>query len=222
MPHVRTTTLLTTVGLAVGLALTVSGCTGGDRDAVTPTPSTSTTARATGTPTPTGSATPGPTPGAGASSTTTTPATAAGKVPATCDDVVTPGAFDFTDVMPLNDPAVVGGMEIPRTALTPAGRSDGQRLYCVWRDPRADVSNLTVLVEDVVPSRATEALRGLSGFDCSTVDDGFRCQQVRQNQQYPVIDGDTYFTRGGIGIHIHQSNVPTDGLLDDVVGNVFR
>jgi len=223
MRPARTTTLLTTIGLGASLALTLSGCTGDDRvDAV---PTASTTAPSAG-PTATGSATPERSPGADATSTSTpgpdtTPVSATGTVPATCEDVVTPGAFGYIDEVALNDPAAVGDLEVPRTALTPALQSGGQRLYCVWRDPQADVTNLTIQIETVDPDRALAALRGLSGFDCSSVDDGYRCQKVSQNPQYPVTDGDTYFTRGGIGIRITQSNVPTEGLLDDVVGNVF-
>lgn len=226
MRHTRTTTLLATIGLGVGLALTLSGCTGDGGDGATPTASTSSSSTTSGAPTPTDGATPARTPGTGATHTSsppssTAPAAATGAVPETCDDLVTPGAFEYTDEAALNDPAVVGDLEVPRTALTPARQSSGQRLYCVWRDPEADLTNLTIQVENVVPSRATEALRGLSGFDCASVDDGLRCQKVTQNPQYPVTDGDTYFTRGDIGIRIAQSNVPTDGLLEDVVGHVF-
>lgn len=226
MRRTRTTTLLATTGLALGLTLTVSGCTGADGDGTTPTASTTVPSSSSEAPAPTDSATPTRTPGTGATSTSSTPsntapASASGTVPETCEDLVTPGAFEYTDETALNDPAVVGDLEVPRTALTPARQSSGQRLYCVWRDPEADVTNLTIQVENVVPARATEALRGLSGFDCSSVDDGLRCQKVTQDPQYPVTDGDTYFTRGDIGIRITQSNVPTEGLLEDVVGNVF-
>lgn len=228
MRRTRTTTLLATTGLALGLTLTVSGCTGADGDGTTPTASTTVPSSSSEALTPTDGATPTRTPGTGATSTSSTPsntapasASASGTVPETCEDLVTPGAFEYTDEAALNDPAVVGDLEVPRTALTPARQSSGQRLYCVWRDPEADVTNLTIQVENVVPARATEALRGLSGFDCASVDDGFRCQKVTQDPQYPVTDGDTYFTRGDIGIRITQSNVPTEGLLEDVVGNVF-
>lgn len=228
MRHTRTTTLLATTGLALGLTLTVSGCTGAGGDGTTPTASTTVPSSSSEAPAPTDGATPTRTPGTGATSTSSMPsntapasASASGTVPETCEDLVTPGAFEYTDEAALNDPAVVGDLEVPRTALTPARQSSGQRLYCVWRDPEVDVTNLTIQVENVVPARATEALRGLSGFDCSSVDDGLRCQKVTQDPQYPVTDGDTYFTRGDIGIRIAQSNVPTEGLLEDVVGNVF-
>lgn len=220
MQNTRTTSLLAMIGLGAGLALTVSGCTGSDDE---PAPTVPATAAPAATATPTAGRV------SGATSAPSTPppapsaaqASAIGTVPATCDDVVTPGAFDYIDEVPLNDPAIVGDLEVPRTAFTPARQISGQRLYCVWRDPRADLTSLTIQVEDVIPSRAIEALRGLSGFDCTSIYDGRRCQKLTQNPQYSVTEVDTYFSRGNIGIRITESNVPTEGLLGDVVGNVF-
>lgn len=219
MRHTRTTSSLAMIGLGTGLALTVSGCTGSEDK---PAP----TMLATAVPAPTAAPTAGRVPSASTPSApppiaSATQALATGTVPATCNDVVTPGVFDYIDELPLNDPSVVGGVEVPRTALTPARQTSGQRLYCVWRDPRADLTNLTIQVEDVIPSRATEAIRGLSGFDCASIYDGHRCQKVTQNPQYLVTQGDTYFICGNIGIRITESNVPTEGILEDVIGNVF-
>ena len=73
----------------------------------------------------------------------------------------------------------------------------------------------------VDPTKAQDALRSLSGFDCGDVAGGLRCQRVDQNSQYPVIEGVTYFTRGDVAIAISQANVTTQGLLDDVRAHVF-
>lgn len=110
---------------------------------------------------------------------------------------------------------------MPTTAFTPVLQADGKRLYCVWRDPRVDVTNVTITVVVVDSARASDALRGLHGYDCAHDSEGYRCQRVSQNPQYPVTDGDTYFTRGDVGIRITQSNVPTSGLLDDVMAHTF-
>ncbi len=135
--------------------------------------------------------------------------------------LVTAGRWQFTDD-PLNDPSVVGDpVAVPKTAFTPVLQPGGGRLYCVWRDPRVDVTNVVIDVAVVDSTKAFAALQQLSGFDCDRESEGYRCQKISQNPQYPVTDGDTYFTRGDIGIRITQSNVPTDGLLDDVEAHVF-
>lgn len=146
-------------------------------------------------------------------------------VPASCTDLITPGKWDkaFASA-PLNDPSVVGDpIAIPKSSFTPALQGDGKRLYCVWREPQADISYLSIAVDAVDPTAARDALEQLSakGYDCGDESDGSLCQKVSKNSQYPVTDGDTYFTRGDIGIHIQQSNIETTDLLDDVVANVF-
>lgn len=146
-------------------------------------------------------------------------------VPASCTGLITPGKWDkaFASA-PLNDPSVVGDpIAIPKSSFTPALQGDGKRLYCVWREPQADISYLSIAVDAVDPTAARDALEQLSakGYDCGDESDGYLCQKVSKNSQYPVTDGDTYFTRGDIGIHIQQSNIETTDLLDDVLANVF-
>ncbi|MBF4606323.1 hypothetical protein [Curtobacterium sp. VKM Ac-1393] len=200
-----------TVALAIGFALT--GCA-----ASTPagpgTPS-ATTADSTGTP----SASPSDTG-------STAPATDdSGTVPASCTDVITPGKWDKTFASaPLNDPSVAGDpITIPKSSFTPALQPDGKRLFCIWADPRADTSFLSIGVDVVDPAVARTELDQLAddGYECGEQADGYQCQKVSKNEQYPVTDGDTYFTRGDIGIHIRQSNIETSELLDDVIDHVF-
>ncbi|MGN6408520.1 MAG: hypothetical protein ACTHMH_09230 [Curtobacterium sp.] len=148
----------------------------------------------------------------------------AGSLPESCDGLITAGKWDaaFADA-PLNDPAVVGDpVQTPKDDLTPVLQPDGKQLYCVWRDPRADTTFLSIRVAVVDSTKAYEHLKtALSGYDCSLDGYGYRCQKVSQNSQYPVTDGDTYYTRGDVGIHVQQSNVTTSGLLDDVIAHVF-
>lgn len=199
-----------TAALTIGIAL--SGCAQ-SAPAGPGTPS-ATTAESTGTPSASPSATD-----------SETPVTDSGTVPASCTDLITPGKWDdaFAST-PLNDPSVVGDpIAIPKSAFTPVLQADGKRLYCVWREPQADISYLSIAVDVVDSATASAALQKLpdDGYDCGNEAGGYQCQKVSKNEQYPVTDGDTYFTRGDIGIHIQQSNIETSGLLDDVMDQVF-
>ncbi|MBT1684890.1 hypothetical protein [Curtobacterium flaccumfaciens] len=212
MRHTITLAALLTAGLAL------TGCA--QAGPAGPASATATTAAdPTTAPSPTDTTTaPSPT-GTGA------PSDDAVTVPANCTDLITPGKWDkaFASA-PLNDPSVVGDpIAIPKSSFTPALQGDGKRLYCVWREPQADISYLSIAVDAVDPAAAREALEQLSakGYDCGDESDGYLCQKVSKNSQYPVTDGDTYFTRGDLGIHIQQSNIETTDLLDDVVANVF-
>jgi hypothetical protein len=212
----RSTTFAMTAALAVGLALT--GCAQDGAAVADRTPS-ATDAAATSAPAapadPTDTATPAPTP--------TSTAAAEGSVPSSCSDLITAGKWDDSfAAAPLNDPSVVGDpITIPKGGFTDALQPDGKRLYCVWKDPRTDISYLSIQVDAVDAAAAPGVLDALSGYDCVDADQGRSCQKTSQDQQYPVTDGDTYFTGGGIGIRIQQANIPTDGLLDDVVAHVF-
>lgn len=214
----------TGIGLALLTTLTLTGCTTGSAADPTATPVTgSATAAATGTTesSPTATSTPRPT-------STITPVPGddddAGVIPDTCAELITAGKWDdaFASA-PLNDPDVVGDpVEVPKDALTPVLQPGGKSLFCVWRDPRADTTFLSIRVAVVDSTKAYPHLQSaLEGYDCSLDAGGYRCQRVSQNSQYPVTDGDTYYTRGDVGIHIQQSNVTTSGLLDDVIAHVF-
>ncbi|WP_416395518.1 hypothetical protein [Curtobacterium sp. LFS082] len=148
----------------------------------------------------------------------------AGRLPDSCSGLITAGRWDsaFADA-PLNDPAAVGNpVVVPKDDLTPVLQPDGKQLYCVWRDPQADTTFLSIRVATVDSTTAYPHLKSaLNGYDCSLDGYGYRCQEISENSQYPVTDGDTYYTRGDVGIHIQQSNVTTSGLLDDVIAHVF-
>lgn len=148
----------------------------------------------------------------------------AGKLPDSCTGLITAGKwYDAFASAPLNDPSSVGDpVEVPKDSLTPVVQPDGKSLYCVWRDPGADTTYLSIRVATVDSTKAYPHLKSaLEGYDCTLDGYGYRCQKVSENSQYPVTDGDTYYTRGDVGIHIRQSNVTTSGLLDDVITHVF-
>lgn len=229
----RRTRLLTLTAALAGVVL-LAGCTNG-----TPQPGPSAT-QTPGTPSAdatTSAPTAGSTPGAGTDPTgdegtatprptsTVTPAPgvddASGTVPATCEGLLTAGRWKFATA-PLNDPAVVGSpVTIPKSVFDPVRQSDGKRLYCVWRDPRADITNVAIEVVAVDSATAIDALRGLQDIDCARDGQGYWCQKISTDEQYGVQLGTTYFTRGDIAIVINQANVPTNGLLDDVMAHLF-
>ena len=222
----RTTVCTVTAVLAVALAL--AGCTqdqGAGPDRTPSATDAAATPASTATPDVTAGPAATPTPGATPTSaaTPTTAADASGTVPATCQGLLTAGRWDDSFASaPLNDPAVVGDpVAIPKSGFTDVLQPNGKRLYCVWRDPRADISYLSIQVDQVDASTARGVLDALSGYECTDVLQGRRCQKTSQDPQYPVIDGDTYFTRGDVAIRISQANVPTNRLLDDVVAHVF-
>jgi hypothetical protein len=215
----RTTTALVTTALAVGLALTgcSQGGTTGAAGSSAPTdrpasPTASATADATAS-----------TPESAPTGTATPRSTGSGSVPSTCAGLITAGKWDDSfAAAPINHPDIVGDpIVIPKSGYGDALEPAGKRISCTWMDPRADISHVTIRVETVDPAAATDVLRKLSGYDCADRDGGYGCQKVSRNPQYPVTDGDTFFTRGDIGIEIEQSNAPTDGLLDDVIAHVF-
>lgn len=220
----------TAVGAALATALLLTGCTGAG-GAAPATPSASAGGR-----TPTAgpsSVAPGTAAGSGPGSAAPTPRPTStvtavpgvdhdgGAVPATCGGLLTAGRWTFATA-PLNDPAVVGDpVEFPKSVFDPVLQPDGKRLYCVWRDPRADITNVAIEVDVIDSSKGSSVLQGLDGYTCAHDAEGHRCQEVTTDPQYGVPVGSTYFTRGDIGIHISQANVPTSGLLDDVMAHVF-
>jgi len=215
----RRTSIGVTAAILVGTALT--GCAQGSAGAGSSPTSTTGSAGGTTSPTASASTTPRPT-----STVTAVPGVDddTGHLPDSCTGLITAGRWDtaFADA-PLNDPAVVGNpAQTPKDALTPVLQPDGKQLYCVWRDPRADTTFLSIRVAVVDSTKAYPHVKSaLSGYDCSLDGSGYRCQKISQDNQYPVTDGDTYFTRGDVGIHIQQSNVTTSGLLDDVISHTF-
>ena len=114
-----------------------------------------------------------------------------------------------------------------KTQPGPTGASDSgdtpPALWCVWRDPRADVSGIDVRFtrvtsETVGPDEERFAEHGGS---CSDQDGGRFCQMTRTADPYPVETTTTSFTRGDVGVEITQTNVPTDGLLKAIQQQVW-
>lgn len=217
----RRTTTTGSTAIAIALAaLALTGCAQGSPGAGPAPTGTTSAAAPSASPTTPGSA-PLPT-------STITPVPGvdddAGRIPDSCAALITAGKWDSSFAgSPLNDPTVVGDpVVVPKDDLTAVLQPDGKQLSCVWKDPRADISFLSIRVATVDSTKAYPHLKtALSGYDCSLDGYGYRCQKITQNAEYPVTDGDTYYTRGDVGIHVQQSNTPTSGLLDDVIAHVF-
>lgn len=177
-------------------------------------------------PTPTPSS--GPVPGADASPSPSGSAAPAVTLPTECADLVSEETYAAVFAStPLNDPGFLG--ETPAGAIEPtqppAGATAEQilasaaRLYCVWRDPNADITGLVaaVAVVDMVVAEQQLQLLSERGYTCGDVFGGRRCQLVRQNELYPVEEGRTVFLRDDVYITVEQNNFPTDGLLEEIV-----
>jgi len=217
--------------------LVLTGCATGGSGAPTPTPTPSSSSASAGW----SSASPGESTGGSASpSRSPSPDAAASTpvIPESCETVVDPQTYASTfEGTPLNSPGVVGqeGGEyfIPTGRVDPVAPAEGAtpgqvvanqtQLRCIWRDPRADISGLTVEIATVDPAIAALYLASLpaDGFECTSVEGGERCQRVRQDEQYPVGVGDTVFLRDSVVITVWQANFPTDNLLGSLVSTVW-
>ena len=174
-----------------------------------PTATTPTSAPITGRPTPR------PEP----SATPATPAVA--TIPTSCRATVPAEDYDrFFGKTPVE--------EIVGTEATPTGTDSadvlgiaqaGRDLSCLWRDPRADVSGLSMRIGPALPG-AADLLRG-GPHACTEQDGGVLCRASVPAEAYPVDHVTTWFVRDGTYVVIGQTNFPTDGLLDAVVGEIW-
>ena len=214
MPAHRLALVTSTVALG---ALLLTGCT-----APSPTPSGSPSASASAS---AGGSSPSP-------STSASAAADAVAIPKDCEAIVSPAVHAKTfGSTPLNDPTVVdaefAGAVAPVTP--PAGAAADEvlasaaQLRCVWKDPRADITNLQASIGTVDPAVATGYLASLAtqGYTCGVKYGGQQCQRISQNEQYPVQDGHTYFLRGTTWITVLQSNFATNGLMGQIVSTLW-
>lgn len=147
---------------------------------------------------------------------TPTATPAAGVVPADCRAVVPAADYDrLFGTTPLQDPA--GTDWGSDSGVTPPA------LWCIWRDPSADVSGIDIRFTKVTPETvgATEERFAQHGGSCSDQDGGRFCQMTRTADPYPVQTTTTSFTRGDVGVEINQTNAPTNGLLTAIQQQVW-
>jgi len=223
-----------TTGATIGLVLALAtGCTTGPGGA-TPDPSASgsastgptSTSTADPSSTPSGAPTPEPTasdPGASAPV----------ALPTDCTDIVDQATYasTFGDI-PLN-PVEFGGSGTSSGVVTPttppagAGARDvvaaATELSCLWRDPRSDVSGISVAMGHLEPAVGAAALDGFAsqGYTCTAVHDGRSCQLVTPDPQYPVDRTQTYWVRDDVVVTVDQTNVPTDDLIGSIATRLW-
>ena len=215
------------LGVAVTLlAVVLTGCAGAPSDGQ-PTTAPATTA------TPTAS------PEAGAAETTPpAPEPAAHAIPTDCASLIasTPFAATFGS-WPLNDPSVVGSpggpYYTPTGSIAPTPAPSGATLLesmlsatelrCVWRDPQADITNLSVEIGEVDPAISAAYLQSLpaEGFSCTQDGSAETCEKFETESKYNVEVGQTVLVRDGVFIRVNQANVSTPQLMDTLVTDVW-
>jgi hypothetical protein len=215
--------VITTIVVAAALA----GCTqtSTPRATTAKAPIAATPSSSADTSTAPGSTAPGSTDASTAPGSSTTSAAAEhATVPTSCTDLVSDSAANKTfTTAPLNDKAVVGDpIEQPKSVFSSVVKPGSASVLCVWRDPRADISGLSLTVLRVDPTGALAVARSLpaKGFTCEPFEEGTRCQKVSTDPEYGVEVGDTEFIRGDVAIGIQQANVPTTNLLHDVTSHI--
>ncbi|MCS6548127.1 hypothetical protein NYS50_09575 [Curtobacterium flaccumfaciens pv. flaccumfaciens] len=172
----------------------------------------------------TGAPVPKPTP-------TSTPTPAAATIPTDCRALVPAEDYDrfFGDTPYIRVEPPEEGLP-PEYTRAPGSESEigpetaPTKLYCLWKDPRADISGLAITAGTGTPAQLQHAEDDFyQGWTPTCVDaDGIRtCRQTKKDPQYGTDWARTMYVRGDTWLQIDQSNVPTDGLLDAVVGEIW-
>ncbi|QWT22660.1 hypothetical protein KPL76_07480 [Subtercola sp. PAMC28395] len=215
--------LLPAVSLAL-LAISLTGCSGS-------TPAQVTSSAVV-------SASPTAVPQTPSASASATPAASTASIPTDCSALIASTPFiDSFGVWPLNDPAVVGApgsqYSFPAGSITPTPAASGatlaQTLYaatqlrCVWREPTADITNMTIEVATVDPAIANAYLGSLpaKGYTCAPEGSGQVCQLVTTDPKYNVEVVDTAFLRDDVYLHVSQANVSTPDLLTTLEAKIW-
>ena len=138
----------------------------------------------------------------------------------------------------MNDPAVVGSpgepYYTPSGSISPTPAPSGAtllesmrsaaQLRCVWRDPQADITNLSVEIGEVAPTISGPYLQSLpaDGFSCTQDGAAETCEKVATDPKYNVEIGQTVLVRDGVFIRVSQANVSTPNLMDTLVSDVWN
>ncbi|MBF4634329.1 hypothetical protein ITJ38_07945 [Agreia pratensis] len=168
-----------------------------------------------------------------------TPEPAAYTIPTDCASLIASTPFTSTfGSWPLNDPAVVGSpgdqYYTPSGSISPTPAPSGATLLqsmlsatelrCVWRDPQADITNLSVEIGEVDPAISAPYLQSLpaDGFSCTQDSSAETCEKVTTDTKYSVEIGETVLVRDGVFIRVSQANVSTPDLMDTLVSDVWK
>ena len=216
------------LGVSVALlAVVLTGCAGAPSNGEVTTPPASPA-------TPTSSARP-----AVPETTPPAPEPAAYTIPTDCASLIASTPFTSTfGSWPLNDPAVVGSpggpYYTPSGSISPTPAPSGANLResllsatelrCIWRDPQADITNLSVEIGEVDPALSEEYLTSLpaDGFTCAADDSAQTCTKSTTDTKYGVDVGETVLVRDGVFIRVSQANISTPDLLQALVSDVWQ
>jgi hypothetical protein len=203
--------ILALAALAVTIPLVLAGC-------IQPAPDGS-----SGDPTPSESESTTPSPEPTETGPTALPADCAALV-ATADPA------QFGDA-PLNDPVFVpqGPSGVVEPVLPPADADARQtvralhELWCLWADPAADITHLSVEVGHIDADTADALIGELQadGYECGEANGGTQCAIVTPNSQFPVDDEFTYLFRDDLFVLVDQTNFPTNNLMGSIVEVLF-
>lgn len=167
------------------------------------------------------------------------PEAAVYTIPTDCASLIDSTPFTSTfGSWPLNDPAVVGSpggpYYMPSGSISPTpAPSDATllesmlsatELRCIWRDPQADITNLSVEIGEVEPAISAAYMQSLpaDGFSCIAEDSAETCTKFSTDSKYNVEIGQTVFVRDGVFIRVSQANVSTPDLLKTLVDDVWN
>ncbi|KTR46307.1 hypothetical protein [Curtobacterium oceanosedimentum] len=152
---------------------------------------------------------------------TASPTTAAvATIPTSCRATVPEEDYDrFFGDTPVQGSSSMGEGIAGSDSVAAGIAEPGADIYCVWRDPRADVSGLEMRIGPA-RSDAADLLRA-GPTPCSEHDGGVLCRASIPADPYPVDRVTTWFVRGDTYVVIAQTNFPTNGLLDAVVGEIW-
>ena len=218
----------TLLGMSVTLlALVLTGCAGApwSDQSTSASPSAATTTTSTQPAVP--------------ETTSPTPEPAAYTIPTDCASLIASTPFVSTfGSWPLNDPAVVGSpggpYYTPSGSISPTPAPSGAtlresllsatELRCIWRDPQADITNLSVEIGEVDPALSEEYLTSLpaDGFTCAADDSAQTCTKSTTDTKYGVDVGETVLVRDGVFIRVSQANISTPDLLQALVSDVWQ
>ncbi|PZE83245.1 hypothetical protein DEI91_09995 [Curtobacterium sp. MCBD17_032] len=92
-------------------------------------------------------------------------------------------------------------------------------IECTWKDPRADISHITVRMGSAPENELGKyeaSLREEAGT-CDLEDIGTVCTRTVRADPYPVDATRTFWTQDGYWVDIDQANMPTSGLLQATI-----
>ncbi|WP_420369617.1 hypothetical protein [Curtobacterium sp. L1-20] len=98
-------------------------------------------------------------------------------------------------------------------------------ISCLWRDPRADISGISIQIGTGSEADLAEAVRMFPEFDgggrCEPRGTATFCQSRGTVEGYGVEKAYTYYVRGTTWIVIDQTNVPTENLLGSLSETIW-